>query len=204
MRAAERAVSEQKAEIAELEHGLRAVRTDGGDGLGTIEGRIYIGTADAFHAFQAFAAVQRLLRDLGATSIEIDQVSEGSVFLTVKSWFSEWAARREVRRIASQLVQTAEAMTVDKAHAENAAVQMSAIAEMVTAGANAGAISIDLGTLQYVQVVDEDGKTQVAARSISSRELADKRIDEATLRDPKAMLEELRRDADESDGPVAV
>lgn len=157
----------------------------------TIRTSMYVGTTDAVLTLRAYTGVERLLKQLGASSTEAYMISAGSVWARIKATFGRFATDAETLKLADQIVQTAEAMTVDKAHAENAAVQLSSIAEVVQAGSAAGSIAIDLGALQYAQYTDANGATHITVRSISSREIAENRVKESLLSNPEAMHEHI-------------
>lgn len=161
--------------------------------------RVYIAGGGAYESIAILHATEMVARELGATSFRITAVSRGSVFTKFKQFGKKFAEKRAVRRVANQAMQAAEAMTVDKAIAENASVQATAIAALIQAGTQVDAMAIDLGGLQLVQTRDENGKVRVVARGLGSRDIAESRITDSVLQDPGRMFREIE-EALASDG----
>ncbi|PVW05433.1 hypothetical protein DEA06_06755 [Microbacterium sp. Gd 4-13] len=136
-------------------------------------------------------AFQALLKDLGAEALEITDVKPGSILLTIKQWSRSFAQKRKVRVLATQLLQVAESMTVEKAQAENTALHSKSVAGMADSTKHLKSFSFDSGPLQYVQYEDENGDQHGRARVLNSKEIASNRLGDDLLSDPSRMFKQL-------------
>lgn len=156
----------------------------------------YIGGQDQAVALRVYLAVVDVLHALGVARVELIEAENGSLFVTMKAWFARLVGDPTTREFADQILQTAESLTVDKAQAESDSKRMAAIAQMVEAGAKADSLVIDLGTLQYAQYRGDDGTLHIAARSVSSRELATQRVSRENRENARAAYEEIAGSSD--------
>lgn len=159
--------------------------------------RLYLETDDAYTAMRVLVCAQQVgaIR-LGFYRFDLVGVEPGSVMMTIRAWAKKVSQKRQVRVVASQLVQTAEAMTVDKALAENANQNATAVAQLIDASKDVDSMVLDFGSLQLAKYRDEDGKIHVRARALGSKDLASKRLDDAVLSEPREMFKVLERDPD--------
>lgn len=162
---------------------------------------MYIGTSDAVEALKAITAYTTLMRELGFIRVDVVEVQDGSVWVRFKQGYKRFIDNRRVRVAAVQIVNGVEAGTVEKYQAENTAALMNATANVVESIKHLKSFSFDSGPLQFAQYMDENGDMHARARVINSKDIASNRLDEAIVRDPKRMLEQLTRDSD-SIGPA--
>ena len=162
----------------------------------SLEGRIYIGSNDAVEVLKVLAAYTALMREFGFERVEILDVEPGSVWLKLKQTYKKIVSNAKVRLAATMAVGGVEAGTVEKFQAENTATHVNAVANLVEQTKHMETFSFDSGPLQFVQWQDENGKTHGAARVVSSKDIAAKRLDEEIVKNPQKMIEYVRQQPD--------
>lgn len=162
----------------------------------SLEARIYIGSSDAVEVLKVLAAYTALMREFGFERVEILDVEPGSVWLKLKQTYKKIVSNAKVRLAATMAVGGVEAGTVEKFQAENTATHMNAVANLVEQTKHMETFSFDSGPLQFVQWQDENGKTHGAARVVSSKDIAAKRLDEEIVKNPQKMIEYVRQQPD--------
>lgn len=151
------------------------------------EMQFYLSTDDAVTAVRIVKAVGDVLTWIGVESWIISEVRRGSVLVKLKSMAKKFKDKREVRRVVSQAYQAAEAGTVDAWIAQNNERNGNALAALVAACHDANNVAFDFGTLQLAIGIDEAGHRWIRGRALTSRQIAENRIDEATLINAEAM-----------------
>lgn len=167
-----------------------------------LEASMYISSNSAVEVLRVITAYKALMRELGFDRVDVVRVEEGSVWVKIKQTYKKIADNRKTRIAAMQLVGLAEAATAEKFQADNTATHANAVANLAEKTAHMESFSFDSGPLQYVQWQDENGKTHGAARVVSSKDIAAKRLDEEIVKNPQKMLEYLREQPDAITAPV--
>ncbi|MFC7941620.1 hypothetical protein ACFUPZ_00015 [Microbacterium oxydans] len=167
----------------------------------SLEARMYIGSNDAVEVLEVIAAYTALMRELGFGRIDVVSAEAGSVWTKISQTYKKIAETRKVRVAATQLVGLLEGATTEKFQADNTATHANAAANLAEKTKHMASFSFDSGPLQFVQWQDEDGKTHGAARVVSSKDIAAKRLDEEIVKNPQKMIEYLREQPDAITAP---
>lgn len=166
-----------------------------------LQARMYIGSTDAVEVLEVIAAYTALMRELGFGRIDVVSAEAGSVWTKISQTYKKIAEARKVRVAATQLVGLLEGATTEKFQADNTATHANAAANLAEKTKHMASFSFDSGPLQFVQWQDEDGKTHGAARVVSSKDIAAKRLDEEIVKNPQKMIEYLREQPDAITAP---
>ncbi|MCP2637662.1 hypothetical protein K0817_013975 [Microbacterium sp. HD4P20] len=156
---------------------------------------VYIRTDSPYTAVLILKNLFDFVDNLGFDAWDIVAVEPGSVWTRIKMWGQSVADKRQTRIIASQLVQTAEAMTVDKALSENTERYGTSVAALAEAMQHAESVVLDLGPLQYAQLKDDQGKIHIRSRALGSKDIAAQRLSDDQLKQPQKVFEMLDADS---------
>ena len=167
-----------------------------------LEAKMYIGSTDAVEVLGVIAAYTALMRELGFGRIDVVSAEAGSVWTKISQTYKKIVDSRKTRIAAMQLYNTAEGRFTEKFQADNTATHANAAANLAEKTKHMASFSFDSGPLQFVQWRDENGDTHGAARVVSSKDIAAKRLADEIVRNPQKMIEYLREQPDSITAPT--
>lgn len=153
--------------------------------------RLFFTGGDPLVAVRLTFAYIELARSLGYQTPRLVESADGSVWAVFKARAKQGWESTKARRAANVVRRTAEAWGVDRPLANNAAKEMEAAANFLTAIESAGTVSADFGSVVIGQIVDADGNRHVRVKTFSAKELAEQAYSDELMKEPRDLWKQL-------------